>query len=108
MNWLRLVSTSFLVVALCSCAPLTPGGTAPPLLPVVPTQPVTTSSNFWVSGPQSVAFAQFNVSATGKIVVVATWTDSSSQLHMELQGRRRPLLADPVAPYAQVTGSSPL
>jgi hypothetical protein len=108
MNWLRLVSTSSLIVALSSCAPLTPGGMAPPLLPVVPTQPVTASSNFWVSGPQSVAFTQFNVSATGKIVVIATWTGSSSQLHMELQGRRRPLLVDPVAPYAQVTGSSPL
>jgi hypothetical protein len=95
MNWLRLVSTSSLIVALSSCAPLTPGGMAPPLLPVVPTQPVTASSNFWVSGPQSVAFTQFNVSATGKIVVIATWTGSSSQLHMELQGRRRPLLLTP-------------
>ncbi len=108
MNWLRLLSMSFLVVVLSSCAPLTPGSTAPPLLPVVPTQPVTTSNNFWVSGLQSIAFTQFNVSSTGKIVVVATWIGSSSQLHMELQGRRRPLLADPVAPYAQVTGSSPL
>ncbi|MDH4088044.1 MAG: S8 family serine peptidase [Nitrospira sp.] len=108
MNWLRLFSVSFLVVALSSCAPLTPGGTAPPMLPVVPTQPVTTSSNFWVSGSQSVAFTQFNVVATGKIVVVATWTGSSSHLHMELQGRRRPLLSDPVAPYAHATGAPPL
>ena len=101
-------STALLAIALLlvsSCAP-TPG--PPPLPPIVPTIPVAQSNNFWISGPDSVAFTQFNVTASGPVEIHAKWTGASSQLTLELQGRRRPSLPDPTAPYATVTGTSPL
>jgi len=75
---------------------------------VVPTKLTPQSHNFWISGPQSVAFAQFNVTASGKVHIRAKWGGQSPKLTLELQGRRRPTLPDPTALYAEVTGTSPL
>jgi hypothetical protein len=57
---------------------------------VVPTKLTPQSHNFWISGPQSVAFAQFNVTASGKVHIRAKWGGQSPKLTLELQGRRRP------------------
>ncbi|MEX2126089.1 MAG: S8 family serine peptidase [Woeseia sp.] len=108
MVWVRRFSFSLLAMAVFGCNPPQDDDGPPSLPPDVPTNPVTSSSDFWVSGPQSVAFTQFNVTSAGEVVVTATWTGTSSELRMELQGRRRPSLPDPVEPYAVVTGPSPL
>lgn len=75
---------------------------------MVPTMLTPQSHNFWISGPASVAFTQFNVTSSGKVRIRAKWVGQSSQLTLELQGRRRPSMPDPTAPYAEVTGTSPL
>lgn len=106
--------TSLLCIALLlatGCLPPPPPSPAPgppALPPIVPTTLTPQSHNFWISGPQSVAFTQFNVTASGKVHIQAKWVGQSTQLTLELQGRRRPMLPDPTVPYAQVTGTSPL
>ena len=100
-----LVLTLPVAILAASCAPVPqPSG----LPPAGPTTQQARSGNFWISGPDSVAFRQFNVTAPGKVFVVAKWTGASPQLTLELQGRRRPSEPDPTAPYAVITGASPL
>ena len=66
------------------------------------------SATLRISGEHSVAHYPFSVLTPGKIVAEIGWTGKSEKLHAKLLGRRRPSLPDPVAPYVEVSGGSPL
>ena len=106
MEWTRYALSISLICLLAACQ--TPPLGPPALPPDVPTTPFASTVTFWIAGPQSVALSQFNVTSSGKVAIVAEWTGASTQLQMELQGRRRTALPDPTEPYAVVTGASPL
>ena len=60
-----------------------------------------------IDNSQTVPFATFNVLVPGTITLEVEWA-GESELAVELQGRRRPHLADPTTSYATSFGSSPL
>lgn len=68
----------------------------------------TSSFSFDINRPHSVPFRLFNVATPGTIEATITWEGNTTDLTATLTGRRRPSLADPTKPYAQVSGSSPL
>ncbi|WP_162893009.1 S8 family serine peptidase [Salinibacter ruber] len=68
----------------------------------------TTSFSFDINRPHSVPFRLFNVVTPGTIEATITWEGRTDSLTAILTGRRRPSLADPTKPYAEVSGSSPL
>lgn len=68
----------------------------------------TETSDFDIVASGDVPFRLFNVLAEGRVTAVLEWTGASDELTVQLTGRRRPALADPAAPYAEVTGTSPL
>ncbi len=67
-----------------------------------------TSVALRISGEHSVAHYPFSVVTPGKIVAEIDWSGKSEKLQVKLLGRRRSDLADPTAPYAEVSGGSPL
>jgi subtilisin family serine protease len=73
-----------------------------------PSVPTTTSHDFLIDSPDTVAYDLFHVLQPGTISIEVNWTGASTDLMVELTGRRRPALADPTEPYAQATGTSPL
>ena len=64
--------------------------------------------SFEIDEPHDVPFRLFNVLTPGTIEARIVWEGATSDLTATLTGRRRPSLADPTEPYAQVSGSSPL
>jgi hypothetical protein len=70
--------------------------------------PKTESFSFVIDEPHDVPFRLFNVLTPGTIEARIVWEGATSDLTATLTGRRRPSLADPTEPYAQVSGSSPL
>lgn len=82
--------------------------TAVSVLVAAPTVPTTTSHEFLIDSPDTVAYNLFHVLQPGIITIEVNWTGASTDLTVELTGRRRPALADPTELYAQATGTSPL
>lgn len=75
---------------------------------LAPSVPRTQSFDFVIDGENSVPFQLFSALDEGAIEATIEWTGASTDLTVQLTGRRRPGLADPTAPYAEVTGTSPL
>ncbi|MEM6403330.1 MAG: S8 family serine peptidase, partial [Cyanobacteria bacterium P01_D01_bin.116] len=66
-------------------------------------------SSFEIDSPNSVPYKIFNVLVPGTIEVeIELEEGNSEELTVSLEGKRRPELDDPTAPYAQVSGSSSL
>lgn len=68
----------------------------------------TDTFDFDIVAADDVPYELFNVLTEGRITATIEWTGASDTLDVALTGRRRPALADPTAPYAQVSGTSPL
>lgn len=65
------------------------------------------TTDFRIEQEHSVPFLLFNVITEGTVRAEVAW-EGASELTVTLEGRRRPGLADPTAPYAEVAGASPL